>query len=108
LLHEIEQIIHRQVERLTAHGIPWEDLEIIVESPLANTFSKVYKTLASCWDREAKRRVQQWRHTICFEQLLISLVSGGLYVREALKEKIYVAYTDISAERGNDFEGKLQ
>jgi metallo-beta-lactamase family protein len=70
LLYEIEQIIHRQGKRLAAQGIPWEDLDIIVDSPLANKFSEVYKTLASCWDGEAKRRVQRGRHPLCFEQLL--------------------------------------
>ena len=70
LLYEIEQIIHRQVKRLAAEGIPWEDLDILVDSPLANKFTEVYKTLASCWDREAKRRLQRGRHPLSFEQLL--------------------------------------
>jgi len=70
LLYEIEQIIHRQGKRLAAQGIPWEDLDIIVDSPLANKFSEVYKTLASCWDGEAKRRVQRGSHPLSFEQLL--------------------------------------
>jgi metallo-beta-lactamase family protein len=70
LLYEIEHIIHRQGKRLAAHGIAWEDLDIIVDSPLANKFSEVYKTLASCWDREAKRRVERGRHPLSFEPLL--------------------------------------
>jgi metallo-beta-lactamase family protein len=70
LLYEIEQIIHRQGKRLAAQGIPWEDLDIFVDSPLANKFSVVYKTLASFWDGEAKRRVQRGRHPFSFEQLL--------------------------------------
>jgi metallo-beta-lactamase family protein len=70
LLYEIEQIIHRQGKRLAAEGISWEDLDIIVDSPLAYKFSEVYKTLASCWDGEAKRRVQRGRHPLSFEQLL--------------------------------------
>ena len=52
LLYEIEQIIHRQRKRQAAHGIPWGDLDIIADSSLANKFSEVYKTLASCWDRK--------------------------------------------------------
>jgi metallo-beta-lactamase family protein len=44
LLYEIEQIIHRQGKRLAAQGIAWEDLDIIVDSPLANKLSEVYKT----------------------------------------------------------------
>jgi metallo-beta-lactamase family protein len=70
LLYEIEQIIHRQGKRLAVQGIAWEDLDIIVDSPLVNKFSEVYKTLASCWAGEAKRRVQRGRHPLSFEQLL--------------------------------------
>jgi metallo-beta-lactamase family protein len=70
LLYEIEQIIHRQGKKLAAQGIAWEDLDIIVDSPLANKFSEVYKTLATCLDGEAKRRVQRGRHPLSFEQLL--------------------------------------
>ena len=70
LLYEIEQINHQQDKRLAAQGIPWEGLDIIVDSPLANRFSEVYKALASCWDGEAIRRVQLGRHPLSFEQLL--------------------------------------
>jgi metallo-beta-lactamase family protein len=70
LLYEIEQIIHRQGKRLAAQGIPWEDLDIIVDSSLANKFSEVYNTLASCWDGEGKLSVQWGRHPLSFEQLL--------------------------------------
>jgi metallo-beta-lactamase family protein len=70
LLYEIEQNIHRQGKRVAAQGIAWEDLDIIVDSPLANKFSEVYKTLTSCWNGEAKRRVQRGRHSLSFEQLL--------------------------------------
>ena len=87
--------------------ILWDDLDIIVDSPLANKFSEVYKTLACCWDREAQHRVQQGRHPVCFEQLLIRIVRGELYAQEALKEKLCADFTEISVERGNNFEGKL-
>jgi metallo-beta-lactamase family protein len=70
LLYEIEQIIHRKSKKLAAQGISWEDLDIFVDSPLANKFSAVYKTLASFWDGEAKRRVQRSRHPLSFEKLL--------------------------------------
>jgi metallo-beta-lactamase family protein len=70
LLYEIEQIIHRQGKSLAAQGIPWEDLDIIVDSPLANKFSEVYKKLHPLWDREARKKVAAGRHPLAFEQLL--------------------------------------
>jgi len=70
LLYEIEHIIHQYGKRQAAHQIQWEDLDIIVDSPLANKFSEVYQTLASCWDREAKRRLKKGRHPLSFEQVL--------------------------------------
>ena len=70
LLYEIEQIIHRQGKSLAAQGIPWENLDIIVDSPLANKFSEVYKKLHPLWDREARKKVAAGRHPLAFEQLL--------------------------------------
>jgi metallo-beta-lactamase family protein len=126
LPYEIEQIIHREGKRLAAEGTPWEDLDIIVDSPLSNRFSEVYKALASCWDGEAKRRVQRGRHPLsCYsahagqdnllrfikgirkKPSLIRLVHGEPYAQEALQEKISVAFPEIAVERGSEFKGKL-
>ncbi len=70
LLYEIEQTIHRFGEKEAAKGIKWEDLDIIVDSPLANKFTAVYRVLKNCWDSEAMRKVHKGRHPLSFEQLL--------------------------------------
>ncbi len=69
LLYELEDIIYRNHARFAAAGLPWEDLEIIVDSPLANRFTEVYRELGAFWDREARRRVRAGRHPLAFEQL---------------------------------------
>ena len=70
LLAEIEQIIHQSGKKEAARGIAWEDLDIIVDSPLASRFTEVYQELSTLWDREALRKVRQGRHPLDFEQLL--------------------------------------
>jgi metallo-beta-lactamase family protein len=69
LLYELEDIIHRNSTRFVTSGVPWEDLEIIVDSPLANRFTEVYRELGAFWDKEACRRVRAGRHPLSFEQL---------------------------------------
>jgi len=62
LLYEFEQIIHSSPD--------WENIEIIIDSPLANRLTEVYKQLKPLWDKEARRTLQQGRHPLSFEQLL--------------------------------------
>ncbi len=69
LLYELEDIIHRCRGKAAAKGLPWEDLEIIVDSPLASRFTEAYRQLQPYWDKEAKRRVTMGRHPLSFEQL---------------------------------------
>ena len=69
LLYELEDLIHRLKKQDVASGLPWEDLEIIVDSPLANRFTSAYRELKSLWDAEARRRVAGGRHPLSFEQL---------------------------------------
>ena len=70
LLYEIETIIHQFGPKEAAAGIPWEEVDVIVDSPLASRFTEVYRELKTLWDREAKRRVTKGRHPLSFEQLL--------------------------------------
>ena len=70
LLYEIEQIIHRFGKQKIAEGINWNDLDIIIDSPLAARFTEVYKDLKDCWDKEALRKLRRGRHPLSFEQLL--------------------------------------
>ncbi len=77
LLYELEEIIH-QSRRPSVSGngapetavVPWEDLDIIVDSPLAAEFTQEYRTLKSLWDAEARRKEKAGRHPLAFDQLL--------------------------------------
>ncbi len=69
LLYELEHIIHRQGDRPAAPGLPWNALEVIVDSPLAARFTAGYRELRAFWDAEAKRRIGAGRHPLAFEQL---------------------------------------
>ncbi len=69
LLYELEEIIHRQRGRATSAGLPWDELEIIVDSPLASRFTQAYRALRPYWDAEARRKVRSGRHPLSFEQL---------------------------------------
>lgn len=70
LLYELEDLIFRfRREEVTA-GMAWDDLEIIVDSPLASRFTGAYRQLKGLWDAEAKRRVAAGRHPLSFEQLI--------------------------------------
>ncbi len=70
LLYELEDLIFRCRREDVAAGIAWEDLEIIVDSPLASRFTAVYRQLKGLWDAEAKKRVAAGRHPLSFEQLI--------------------------------------
>ena len=60
LLYEIEELLHR--EKI-------EDIEVIVDSPLAAKFTAIYRRLKKYWDREAKRKLRKGRHPLAFDQL---------------------------------------
>ena len=50
--------------------IDWPTLPIILDSPLASRFTRVYRELQPFWDNEALRRVKQGRKPLGFEQLI--------------------------------------
>jgi len=60
LLYEIEELLHR--EKI-------EEIEVIVDSPLAAQFTAIYRRLKKYWDREAKRKLRRGRHPLAFDQL---------------------------------------
>lgn len=62
LLYELEGLVHN------AGGV-WQDLEIIVDSPLAAQFTQVYRQLKPYWDKEAQKRLQAGRHPLNFDNL---------------------------------------
>ena len=47
----------------------WDDLDILIDSPLAADFTQGYLRLREHWDREAKRRLSAGRHPLAFDQL---------------------------------------
>lgn len=69
LLYELEEIIHQGRDKPLTSGLAWDDLEIIVDSPLANQFTEVYRKLRPYWDAEARVKVREGRHPLSFEQL---------------------------------------
>jgi len=73
LLYEIETIVHQAKKEgegaIAAPGRHWEDLDIIVDSPLAQRFTATYRQLRPFWDDEAQRRLSAGRHPLSFEQL---------------------------------------
>ncbi|WP_346014677.1 MBL fold metallo-hydrolase [Thiocystis violacea] len=70
LLYELEAIIHQYRQRRLTAGRTWDDVEIVLDSPLAADFTAGYARLRAHWDREAKRRLQSGRHPLDFEQVL--------------------------------------
>jgi len=69
LLYEIEELIHRNRKRFAAHKLPWEELEIILDSPLASRFTALYRQLQPYWDAEARGKLKRGRKPLAFEQL---------------------------------------
>lgn len=69
LLYDLEEIIFRCRTRQTSCGLPWDELEIIVDSPLASRFTEAYQQLLPFWDAEARGRVRAGRHPLDFEQI---------------------------------------
>ena len=69
LLYELEAIIHRLRGKKIHQHLGWEQLQIIVDSPLAARFTETYQQLQPYWDKEAKQRLQQGRHPLSFSQL---------------------------------------
>ena len=125
LIYEFEGIIHDIKKngvggRLPANGsvphpshsrasplpqvdsISWQELPIIVDSPLAAKFTKVYRRLKPYWDEEALQRVKAGRHPLSFENLItvdshddhMRLVR---YLAETKKPAIVIAASGMAA-----------
>lgn len=69
LLYELEGIIHAARQRPATRGLPWQELDIVVDSPLAARFTAAYRRLRPYWDAEARRRMRAGRHPLDFAQL---------------------------------------
>lgn len=80
LLYEIEELIYRNRQRFAARGLPWEELEVILDSPLASRFTKLYRQLQPFWDVEARNKLQRGRQPLAFPQLT-TIDSHGEHLR---------------------------
>lgn len=69
LLYELEHIAHKHGPEPAGGGSAWQDLEIVVDSPLAARFTAAYRRLRGFWDAEARRRLSVGRHPLSFEQV---------------------------------------
>jgi len=69
LLYELEELIHKHKTEKLYKNLDWDDLEIIVDSPLASKFTESYKQLKPYWDAEATAKINHGRHPLSFEQL---------------------------------------
>ncbi|MCB1801713.1 MAG: MBL fold metallo-hydrolase, partial [Gammaproteobacteria bacterium] len=71
LLYELEDILHRNRGGEAANGLAWDDVEIVLDSPMAARFTELYRDLRPYWDDEARVRISQGRHPLDFEQLTV-------------------------------------
>ena len=69
LLYELEGLIYRCHNEMAATDLPWDDLEVILDSPLASRFTQIYEQFKPFWDAEAGRRKAYGRRPLSFPQL---------------------------------------
>tara|TARA_R110000822_G_scaffold215362_1_gene350236 strand:+ start:716 stop:1561 length:846 start_codon:yes stop_codon:yes gene_type:complete len=69
LLYELEDLIHENQGKEAADGLHWNDLPVILDSPLAGRYTRAYRALREHWDDEALTRVREGRVPLAFEQL---------------------------------------
>ncbi|MCV6588626.1 MAG: MBL fold metallo-hydrolase [Marinobacterium sp.] len=65
LLYELEDIITSQ--RRTGGDL--SRLEVILDSPLAERFTQLYRTMKPFWNAEAQQRLKRGRKPLCFDNL---------------------------------------
>jgi metallo-beta-lactamase family protein len=44
LLYELEEIIHRHRQRRRRRAVPWGEVDVVVDSPLAGGFHRGYRS----------------------------------------------------------------
>lgn len=72
LLYEMESLIAEFGDAKVGDAeLNWSDLEIVVDSPLAAEFTRIYDQLKPFWDDEATELVREGRHPLSFEQLTV-------------------------------------
>ena len=72
LLYELDTLVHERGDGQPGSGRrwDWDDLAVVLDSPLAADFTAGYSRLRAHWDREAKARLAAGRHPLDFKQVL--------------------------------------
>ena len=76
LLYELEEILHAKSLDNKPHptgkgiAVDWPELPVILDSPLASRFTRVYQELEDYWDSEAQALTDTGRQPLAFKQLI--------------------------------------
>ncbi|QFY88713.1 MBL fold metallo-hydrolase [Magnetovirga frankeli] len=70
LLYELEGLFHQHGEDGADAREAWQQLQVVLDSPLAADFTAGYRRLRQFWDEEAQQRLAEGRHPLDFEQLV--------------------------------------
>ncbi len=102
LLYELEAIIHRNRHAAMHPFLDWNALPVILDSPLASRFTRVYRELEPYWDEEAQERLQADRRPLAFEQLLTvdgheSHMKMVRYLAESARPAVVIAASGMCA-----------
>jgi metallo-beta-lactamase family protein len=86
LLYELEDVIYDNRGTFARDGLPWDELEVVLDSPLAGRITQAFRDLKPYWDAEAKRRVARGRKPLTFDQLTpVDSHSSHLHTVDYLK-----------------------
>lgn len=89
LLYELEEIIHQNAhtsyprrrvsslktaptenkQNLSGQKVDWQNLEIILDSPLAAKFTHAIGQIKHCWDKESQQKIKRGRKPLSFENI---------------------------------------
>lgn len=78
LLYELEDIIHQYRQNAQAGTVEdnalsnphiWDEIVVIVDSPMAAQFTQQYRQMKDLWDEEARERLDDDRHPLNFGRL---------------------------------------
>ena len=102
LIYELESIIHQFRNKSLTDTLKWNDIEIVIDSPLASKFTEVYRTLEPYWDKEARKRVKSGRHPLSFDQLTTindhqSHLDTVEYLKKTARPTIVIAASGMCA-----------
>jgi len=105
LLYELEQIVARSKDEKL------NDIEVIVDSPMAAKFTEYYQAFQHLWDKEAKCRLKEGRHPLNFDSLYTvdshqEHVATIDYLSKRNKPAIVIAYRSLICRRDFNARGK--